>query len=59
MKNKKSIADIIFQDDILQGEEEILTEEEIEGYSFCSENKQKCAIDCASSVLMPAISGIN
>lgn len=59
MKKWKSIFESIFKDDILQGEEDILTEEEIEGYSFCSETKEKCAVDCNSSVLMPTISGIN
>lgn len=60
MKKKiKSIIDIIFLDDILQGEEDILTEEEIEGYSFCNESKEKCSLDCSTSILMPTISGTN
>lgn len=59
MKKRKSIMDIIFKDDLLKGEEDILTEEEIEGYSFCSESKEKCAVDCSASVLMPTISGTN
>lgn len=59
MKNKKSIISIIFKDEMLQGEEDILTEAEIEGYSCCSENKERCASDCSASVLMPTISGTN
>lgn len=59
MKKNKSILSIIFKDDMLQGEEDILTEAEIEGYSYCSENKEKCTSDCSASILMPTISGIN
>jgi len=57
-KWKIHIADIIFKDEMLQGEEEVLTEEEIEGYSFCTQNKEKCFTDCSIQG-MPTISGIS
>lgn len=59
MKSKKSIADILFKDEELKGEEDVLTEEEIEGYSACSENQEKCAVDCGSTFVLPAISPLN
>lgn len=59
MKKRKSILDIVFKDEELKGEEDILTEEEIEGYAACSENQEKCTVDCGSTFILPAISPLN
>lgn len=58
MKNKKKLMDILFDDEELQGEEDSLTEEEIEGYSYCNGNKEKCMADCSSTVLLPIITSM-
>lgn len=55
----RRLLEKIFKDHALQGKEDVLTEEEIEGYSFCSESKEKCATDCSSTVSMPTIAGTN